>query len=162
MKFAPFFFRPCLHRASLRHNRKMRLIAGDRCGHRSCRRRSPHRKRSRAARCRLGGAIGLQHNRRRQAWRGSPFRLGAGLLLCRGARAPDVALGSCLRCGDAPDHVDFRHPQIRSIDRTRGIAAPCNARLSQRSLPSPATPIPPYGVPFPLSARAQHTDELLL
>ena len=59
------------------------------------RRRPAHRKRSRAAQaqCRLGGAVRLQHHRRRQARRRGAVGPGALVLLCRCARAAGLALG---------------------------------------------------------------------
>ncbi len=63
------------------------------------RRRPSHRQRGGAAQAqrRLGGALRLQHHRRRQARRGSTVRTCPRVLLCRRPRAARLALGG----GDA-------------------------------------------------------------
>ncbi len=93
------------------------------------------------AQCRLGRALGLQHHCGRKARRGSPFRAGARLLLCRRARLAGLALGGRLGCGNAPDHLGFRHPQGRSerSDAPKPCGAPCwpSSPIERR----PRTPI---------------------
>ena len=83
------------------------------------RRRPAHRERSRAieTQCRLGGAVRLQHHRRRQARRGSAFGPGAVVLLCRRPRASGIALGGRFGGRDAADHIDLRSPESRSEAR---------------------------------------------
>jgi CHAT domain len=98
-----------------------------------------HRQRGGAveAQCRLGGAVGLQHHRRRPAGRGSPVGPCASVLLCRRPRAAGDALGGRFRGRHAADDFDFRSFEGRSETRTRGSAAPGHAGLSRGHVLSP-------------------------
>ncbi len=83
---------------------------------------------------RLGGAVGLQHHRRRQARRRGAVGPGALVLLCRRTRVAGHALVGRFGCRHAAHDIDLRSPESRSETRPRRGAASGDARLSQRRL----------------------------
>ena len=90
---------------------------------------------------RLGGAVSLQHDRRRQARRRSAFGTGALVLLCRRPCIAGVALGGGFRGRHAPHDIDLRSLESPTETWPRRGAASVDAGLSHRPLRRPETPI---------------------
>ena len=120
------------------------------------RRRPADRERSRAAQaqCRLGGAVGLQHHRRRQARRRSVVGTGAGLLLCRRAGAAGLPLGGRFGGRDAAHHLDLRLLKADpKLGRAEALRRAMLAYLDDAS--SPQNAYPAFWGPFALIGEGQ-------
>ena len=84
------------------------------------------------ARCRLGGAVGLQYRWRRGGRCGSAVWSCAGVPLCRRPRPARLALARRVLCRDHADEPHLRRDGQIRVGRPSGSVAACHARAAKR------------------------------